>query len=72
MQTTLGSFSVNLTADGSGGITALTFETPEGTTGDVVLPVDTNGSLESGSGQIIELESGTALGLAGGSWTWSS
>lgn len=72
MATTLGSFSVNITADGSGGVTALSFETPAGTTGDVVLPEGTIGSLINSDGQTVALSSGRAAGVAGGSWSLSS
>lgn len=71
METGVGSFSVNITADGSGAITALSFETPTGTTGDVVLPASTTGSLTSSDGQTVALSSGTASGVSGGSWTLS-
>lgn len=71
MATSSGSFSVNITADGSGGVTAFSLETPAGTTGDVVLPEDTSGSLASSDGQTVALSSGRATGVAGGSWSLS-
>lgn len=72
MSTTLGSFSVEIAADGNGGITAFSFVTPDGTSGDVVLPSDTTGTLTSSSGETIALSSGTAIGVSGGSWSWTS
>ncbi|KAF3767680.1 family 78 glycoside hydrolase [Cryphonectria parasitica EP155] len=72
MATTLGNFTVDITADGSGGITALSFKTPAGTTGDVVLPSDTAGSLTTSSGQTIALTDGVATGLSGGNWALTS
>lgn len=69
MSTTLGSFSVEITADGNGGITAFSFVAPDGTVGDVVLPSDTIGSLTSSSGETVELTSGVAAGVSGGSWS---
>lgn len=72
MSTTLGSFSVSITADGDGGITAFSFETPAGTSGDVVLPEGTTGSLTNSVGQTVVLSSGTATGVSGGSWSLSS
>lgn len=72
MATSLGSFAVNITADGSGGITTFSFEAPAGTTGDVVLPGGTSGSLTSSDGQTVVLSSGRATGVAGGSWSLSS
>lgn len=67
--TPLGSFTVDITADGKGGITAFSFVTPAGTTGDVVLPGGTTGSLTSSSGQTVALTNGVATGLSGGTWT---
>lgn len=67
--TTVGSLAVEITADGKGGITAFSFVTPAGTTGDVVLPGSTVGSLTSSSGQTVALTNGVATGLSGGSWT---
>lgn len=72
MSTTLGLFSVSITADGNGGITALNLETPEGTTGDVVLPGQTTGTLTSSSGETARLSSGVAGGISGGSWALAS
>lgn len=72
LSTTLGSFSVEISADGKGGITALSFEAPTGTAGDVVLPGTTSGSLTSSVGQTVALSSGTAQGVPGGSWKLSS
>lgn len=72
MSTSLGAFSVELTADGNGGITAFTFVTPDGTNGDVVLPSGTTGSLTSSSGETVALTSGVATGVSGGSWTLTS
>lgn len=72
MSTTLGSFSVNITADGNGGITAFSFETPAGTSGDVVLPESMSGSLTNSAGETVALSSGAATGVSGGSWSWSS
>lgn len=69
MSTTLGSFSVELSADGNGGITALGFVAPNGTTGDVVLPSGTAGILTSSSGETVTLTNGVAIGITGGSWT---
>ncbi|CAN8102185.1 unnamed protein product [Discula destructiva] len=69
--TTLGSITVEITADGQGGITAFSFVAPAGTTGDVVLPSGTSGSLTDGSGQTVALTNGVATGLSGGSWTLS-
>ncbi|KAJ4390040.1 hypothetical protein N0V93_007513 [Gnomoniopsis smithogilvyi] len=67
--TTVGSFTVEITADGKGAITAFSLVTPAGTTGDVVLPASTIGSLTSDSGQTVALTNGVATGLNGGSWT---
>lgn len=67
--TNVGAFSVEITADGSGAITAFSFVTPTGTTGDVVLPQGTTGTLTDGSGQMVTLTDGVATGLSGGSWT---
>lgn len=72
MSTSLGSFSVDIGADGAGGITSLSFETPEGTTGDVVLPSGTAGSLKSDDGQTVVLSNGAATGVCGGHWTYSA
>lgn len=69
MSTTLGSFSVEIAADGNGGITAFSFVTPDGTTGDVVLPSDTTGTIMSSSGETVALTSGVATGVSGGSWS---
>lgn len=71
MTTTVGSITVEITANGSGGITAFSFVTPAGTTGDVVLPPGTTGSLTDGTGQTVTLTNGAATGLSGGSWTLS-
>ena len=72
MSTTLGEFSVTLGADGDGAITSFSFETPEGTTGDVVLPSGTEGSLTSSAGETVDLVDGTATCVSGGSWTYSA
>lgn len=72
MSTNLGLFSVAIAADGNGGITALSFVTPEGTTGDVVLPNDTTGTLTSSSGETVRLSSGVAASISGGSWALTS
>lgn len=72
MSTTLGSFSVEVAADGAGGITGLSFVTPEGTTGDVILPKDTTGTLKSSSGETVTLSGGVAAGISGGNWTLAS
>lgn len=69
MSTTLGSFSVEVAADGAGGITGLSFVTPEGTTGDVILPKGTTGTLTSSSGETVTLSGGVAAGISGGNWT---
>lgn len=69
MSTTLGTFSVDITADGKGGITAFSFVTPDGTTGDVVLPSGTTGSLTSSSGETVALKDGVATEVNGGSWS---
>lgn len=68
MSTNLGLYSVNIEADGNGGITALSFETPDGTSGDVILPGSTTGSLTSSSGETVTLTDGVATGISGGSW----
>lgn len=72
LSTVLGSFAVNITADGQGGITAFSFEVPAGTSGDVILPNGTTGSLTSGgrsSGPAVALIDGTAAGVKGGLWS---
>lgn len=71
LSTTLGGFTVEISADGKGGITGFRFETPAETTGDVVLPGTTSGSLTSSAGQTVALSSGAARGLSGGSWELS-
>lgn len=67
MSTNLGLFAV--VVQGSGGaISAFSFQTPAGTTGDVVLPSGTVGSLANAAGETVRLVGGTAVGLSGGSW----
>ncbi|KAH8750512.1 alpha-L-rhamnosidase A precursor [Diaporthe sp. PMI_573] len=73
MSTTLGSFAVDVAADtGSGAITSFSFEAPAGTTGDVVLPPGTEGSLTSDAGESVALSGGVASGVGGGRWTYSA
>lgn len=72
MSTTLGRFSVDITADGDGTITSFSFETPGGTTGDVVLPPGTVGSLTSDAGETVPLSGGVATGLSGDHWAYST
>lgn len=70
MSTTLGKFSVDITADADGTITSFSFETPEGTTGDVILPPGNIGSLASNAGETVSLSGGTAMKISGGQWTY--
>lgn len=72
MSTTLGNFSVDIGASGNGTITSFSFETPGGTTGDVVLPSGTVGSLVSDAGETVALSGGIAKGVSGGYWTYSA
>ncbi|ROW02317.1 hypothetical protein VSDG_02557 [Cytospora chrysosperma] len=72
MSTTLGNFSVDIGASGNGTITSFSFETPEGTTGNVVLPSGTAGSLISDAGETVALSGGIAKGVSGGCWTYSA
>lgn len=72
MSTTLGSFAVDLGADSSGAITSFSFEAPAGTTGDVILPQGTEGSLTSDNGESVALSGGIATGVGGGRWTYST
>ncbi|PSS02132.1 alpha-L-rhamnosidase [Coniella lustricola] len=70
LATILGSFAINITADGNGVITSFSVETPAGTSGDVILPSGTTGSLTSdASGQTVPLVYGTAENLSGGLWS---
>ncbi|POS80562.1 hypothetical protein DHEL01_v201024 [Diaporthe helianthi] len=73
MSTSLGAFTVDVAADsGSGAVTAFGFEAPAGTTGDVVLPPATEGSLTSDAGESVVLSGGVATGVGGGRWTYSA
>lgn len=72
MSTTLGSFAVDVAADSGGAITSFSFEAPAGTTGDVVLPPGTEGSLTSDTGGSVALSGGIATGVSGGKWTYST
>ncbi|KUI68226.1 hypothetical protein VM1G_03896 [Cytospora mali] len=72
MSTILGAFSVHVEADGYGAITNFSFETPEGTSGDVVLPLGTVGSLRSDTGETLALSGGKATAVSGGHWTYSA
>jgi hypothetical protein len=72
MSTSLGSFAVDVAADTGGAIATFSFEAPAGTTGDVVLPPGTEGSLKSDTGESVALSGGFARGVSGGRWTYSA
>lgn len=72
LSTTIGDFSVHVGADGDGVITSFSFETPQATTGDVVLPSRTAGVLKGHANKTISLANGTARGVSGGHWTYSA
>ncbi|KAI3402130.1 hypothetical protein diail_59 [Diaporthe ilicicola] len=72
MSTTLGSFAVDVGADSGGAITSFSFEAPNGTTGDVILPPGTEGSLTNNAGKSVALSGGIATGVSGGRWTYSA
>ncbi|KAK7734942.1 hypothetical protein SLS53_007719 [Cytospora paraplurivora] len=72
LSTTIGNFSVHVGADGDGVITSFSFETPQGTTGDVILPSRTAGVLKGHAHKTINLLNGTARGISGGHWTYSA
>lgn len=69
-ETCLGTFSNSIMATGglNGTVKKMYFETPEGTTGSVVLP-GVKGKLLSRGGETVELVNGQVTGLQGGSWT---
>lgn len=68
-QTSLGTFSNSIKATGctNGVVEEMTFVTPEGTMGVVVLP-GVCGRLMSSSGESVKLVNGEATGLKGGKW----
>lgn len=65
--TTLGHFSTNVLADQEGNIQTLSFVTPPGTSGRVVL-LGFSGSLIGSNGTSIPLVNGTAENVPGGHW----
>ena len=65
--TNLGNFSTTVSAAENGDIEDLTFTTPDGTSGNVVLP-GVSGSLTSENGTSVPLADGRAENVPGGTW----
>lgn len=65
--TTLGEFSTTVSASESGEIEGMTFTTPPGTSGSVVVP-GVSGSLMSRNGTSVVLDGGRAENVSGGTW----
>ena len=61
-------FEVAVNGDHSGKITTLTFETPAGTQGQIVLPGVSGSLRESDGDDTVKLVSGKAQGVKGGKW----
>ena len=65
-ETPLGKFKSSVKAK-NGSIAEFAFNTPDKTSGDVVLP-GVKGNLVSSAGEKVKLINGKALGIRGGDW----